>query len=335
MGWKNPHDVVDFNGRVFDLSGESMRYGAWLWWFWLFFFDNPADPGRPRQLMILHSEKNVKRISCNGRQFDFRRGGGKPAEGVVAAWYFDGKEMHHDFLLEKCRFNLSKDRLSTESTPPTSFTVGPKGSNVKIGERFDFNMACDSDHEFLLPTYFRDNILGDFGYSLLRHNRLQLRGMVDGAPVKGTAYVQRVFVNAPVPPWFWGVFHFENGGVLTYYKPHLFGRELRGDIHFFDGEDMHVFLDMDVVRKEGQPPAFAVSGRNGTEKISFDVVPYSHSSWTFNSRPLHLFRTQLVYNEYPAKISGMRMSYGGVESPAIKKLGDSIGNAEHATGILL
>jgi len=334
MSWVNPDEVADFEQRVFDISQESMRYGAWLWWFWLFFFDNPGNPGRPRQLMILWSKKNVKTITCNGRSFDFRDTGKIIDEGIVAAWYFDGETMHHNLLLEKCPFTIGGGMLSSDSATPTRFSVDGKGSNVRIGDRFNFDLVGRSAHGFNRPTYFRDKLVGDMGYSLLRHNRLELDGVADGARVKGSAYFQRVFVNSPVPPWYWGVFHFQNGGVLTYHKPHILGMGLRGDIYFFDGEEMHVFTDMDVSRKEGVLPRFLVAGRNRTEDISFEVMPYSHSFWDFKSRPLNLFRTNLVYNEYPAKIVDFNLTVAGKPFTA-EKLGDSVGNAEYATGILL
>ncbi len=337
MSSRKDLEYVNFKDAVFDLNRESKTHGAWLWWFWLFFFDNPKDPARPRQLMILWSTKNVKKITCNDCEFTFNHTTcGDLMDGVVAAWYFDGELMHHNLILEQCNLRMSGDSLSSESSTPTSFTVDSSKSRVKIGDRFDFTVEGSSKHKFNQPTYFKDKVILDYSYSLLRHNILKLKGVVDGQTVSGTGYFQRVSVNAPIPPWYWGVFHFEKGGVLTYFKPHIMDFELRGDIHFFDGVKMHVFYDMEVKCDKSDTPTFTVSGKNDSERISFNVASYSHSSWTFKSKPLNLLKTKLVYNEYPSKITDLELtSPDGKTILSFKDLGESIGNSELSEGVLL
>ncbi|MBU0762229.1 MAG: hypothetical protein KKD39_04335 [Candidatus Altiarchaeota archaeon] len=327
-------ETVDFRECVFDITNENMRHKGWIWWFWLFFIENPENPDKPRQLMILWSRKNVKKIWCNHELLDFT--GDKKDEGVVACWYFDGEKMHHNYLLEQCTLKIEKDSLTSNSKIPTYFSVDSEGCRVKIGSSFDFKLVGKSDHKFNQPTYYKDNIVKDFSYSLLRHNILKLSGEVEGQKIRGTGYFQRVCVNAPIPPWYWGIFHFENGGVLTYFKPHIFGVGLRGDICFFDGSDMHVFTDMDVERIGSINPIFKIIGKNEVEEITFNVNPYSHSSWTFKGSLLKLLETILVYNEYPAKIEGLTLKNKDAKTIiTTKSLGDNVGNAEHSTGILL
>lgn len=327
-------DAVDFRREIFNLSRENMRHKGWIWWFWLFFIDNPANPAKPGQLMILWSKKNAKKIGCNDVLLDFT--GNRKDEGVVACWYFDGEKMHHNRILEQCPLDIQPDRISSDSATPTSFSVESDCCRVKIGDVFDFKVVGGSNHLFNQPTYHKDDILADFSYSILRHNRLELTGKVDGEKIGGTAYFQRVCVNAPMPPWFWGIFHFKDSATLTYFKPHFMGFELRGDICFFDGAEMHIFTDVGVTRVEGECPSFRVVGKNRQASISFTVSSYSHSSWTFTGRLLDILKTTLVYNEYPAKIRDLALTGNdGKTMISSEELGEGVGNAEHATGVLL
>lgn len=335
MGKKS--ESVDFRKKVFDIKQEPMPRGAWWWWFWLFFFDNPKNPAKPRQLMILWSAKNVKEIDCNGLKIQSGNSGDRSKlRGAVAAWYFDGEKMHHNFILEPCDIRINGSRLSTASETPTSFSIDAKRSVVKIGKGFEFIAEENGKHGFKTASYHSNNIIGDKGYSIMKVNRADLSGKVNGKPIRGTAYFQRVFVNAPAIPWYWGIFHFGNGGVLTYTNQLVFGKSMKKDISFFDGKVMHRFDTMNVKRSGDDIPAFMITGENGTERISFSVQSYEHSSWTFRKKSFGFIPNKLVYNEYPAVISGFEMVNKKTgKRVVLKALGKSVGNAEHTTGFLL
>jgi len=330
-------EIVELEQKVFEIQNEPMPRGAWWWWFWLFFFNNPRDPERPRQLMILWSTKNEQEISCNDIKFRLAPPQDRNAlDGIVAAWYFDGKEMHHNFLIEQCNLRISDKELSSDSATPTSFSIDKTKNTVKIGNDFEFVADAGDKHCFVMPTYKSNIYLMDKGYSLLRLNHLDLRGKVNNEKIHGSAYFQRVFVSAPMPPWYWGIFHFEGGGVLSYYKPHLLGKSLKKDISFFDGEKMHKFDNIRIAESGGDMPVFAVSGETEDERIDFSVTPYSHSSWTFRKRVLGIIPNKLVYNEYPAAISSLRLRNKRTgDEITLKNLGRSVGNAEHTTGLLI
>ena len=107
MQVKNKVDMLDFGQKVFDIKNEPMPRGAWWWWFWIFFFNNPKNPKKPQQLMILWSTKNVKKLECNNLKIKLNHLQDKNnLNGAVAAWYFDGEIMHHEFLLEQCDLNI-------------------------------------------------------------------------------------------------------------------------------------------------------------------------------------------------------------------------------------
>ncbi len=336
MSSKSKLHPVNFQKKVFDIKNEPRPRGAWWWWFWLFFFNNPHNPKRPRQLMILWSSKNVKKISCNDLQIILSHTGDhRNLDGAVAAWYYDGKNMHHDFVLEQCNLNVTKTSLISESKTPTSFTTNGTQNITRIGTDFEFVADQLYTHEFALPSYHGKNFVGKKGYSILKINHQELGGKVNGKKINGSAYFQRVFVNAPAVPWYWGIFHFENGALLTYTNQFFLGKSIKEDVSFFDGKNIHSFDNIKVERKGGNVPEFYVNSATEHEQIKFTVGAYAHSWWMFKKRSLGIIPNKLTYNEYPATITdfvyknaktGTKISH--------KELGKSIGNAEHTTGYL-
>jgi hypothetical protein len=336
MKFESKISLVDIDRKVFDIKNESMPKGTWLWWFWLFFFNNPKTPQKPRQLMILWSTKNEREIDCNDVKLKI-----DPLKdrsnlcGAVAAWYFDGEKMHHNFLLEKCNIKILENGIYSDSATPTHFYMNKKKSRIKIGKDFDFVAEAISNHEFKKPIYQSSTYIGKRGYSIIKLNHLNLSGKVRNRPIRGSAYFQRILLTVPSPSWYWGIFHFQNGGVLTYFNPHFLGKSIKKDITFFDGKKMHTFRDIDVFRKDGKIPTFNISGENRNEKIKFVVNSYSHSSWTFKKKAFKMFPSKLVYNEYPAVISDLKLIDKKTGKIIPLSLGNSVGNAEHSTGFLL
>lgn len=328
--------VIKFGEKLFDIEDEPMPRGAWWWWFWMFFFDNPKNPDKPRQLMILWSTKNVKKISCNTLDIKIDKAKtGNVLDGAVAAWYFDGEKMHHNYLLDQCDIKIGKQELSTEE-PQTSFAVKGETALVRIGDDIEFVAEPTGKHDFLKPNYHANSFLGSKGYAITKVNHLDLKGTVDRKPITGTAYFQRVFVNAPAVPWYWGSFHFENGAVLTYTNQMVFRKAIKKHIAFFDGKEMHELNDVDVRRSGGKIPTFKVTGETGDKKIAFTVSAYAHSSWTFKKKSLGFIPNKLVYNEYPAVVSDLKFLDRKTGKKLTEKdLGKSVGNAEHTTGYLL
>lgn len=328
---------VSWEDEVFEIRKKKLPRKSWLWWFWLFFLDDSSEVKKPRQLMILWSKKKENRISCNDLEIelDHNEEDGK-LHGAVAAWYFDGEEMKHNFLLEQCDLNFENNRLWTDSNSKTSFSVKGDESEIKIGEEFCFKVKHDNSSKFQDLRKYSNKYIGNKGYSMLRSNRNSLEGKIGQEKVKGSAYFQRVFINAPAPPWYWGIFHFENGASLTYYNPSLFGISLKRDISFFDGKEVHNFEDIKVKRTGGEIPEFRIEGKEKGKEIRFKVESYSKSSWKFRKKLLNLIPNKLTYREYPSKITEFDLedkSRG--EKIGLEQLGSSIGNAEHTTGLLL
>ena len=56
--------------------------------------------------------------------------------------------------------------------------------------------------------------LGSLGYDILRLHGTKVSGTIDGEEVNGTAYFQKVCVQAPSVPWYWGFSTFRTGRIL-------------------------------------------------------------------------------------------------------------------------
>jgi hypothetical protein len=337
----NENDARKIQERIFNVSREPLRKGAWWWWFWLFFFDNPKNPEKPRQLMILWSTKQDKKIACNKKMLVLdhsisQKSAGKRWDGAVAAWYFDGEEMHHNFVLDQTPLILEKNGVLTEN-PDTGFVKLGNWYKVSIGKDMEFNLKMSERNEFTQPQYKANEYLGGrYNYKIIKMNKLDLAGKVDGEEVTGSAYFQRVFVNAPAVPWYWGVFHFDDGSMLTYMRAYLgvFRKAIRKHISFYHNGILHEFKDIKVKRVGKKQPVFYINGENEKERVSYEVHSYEHSSWTFD-KPFLGWTHTLVYNEYPANVRNFRLENKETgEILSQEKLGKAIGNAEHTIGFL-
>jgi hypothetical protein len=287
--------------------------------------------------MILWSAKNTPEIDCNGLLIKPRLPLKKESlDGAVAAWYYDGEKMHHNFLLEKCNIEISDNMLYACGETPTSFSVFEDKNEIKIGERFKFLATAGGKDEFVCPSYHANTFFKDKGYAITKINRLDLSGLVDGSSIKGTAYFQRVLVNGPAIPWYWGAFHFSKGAVLTYTNQFIFGKAVKKNVSYYDGKDLHVFKNIVVRRTKTGLPEFIVSAGNRKEKINFTVSSYAHSFWEFTKNKSKKAPNHLVYNEYPSILSSFEhLDKKTKKKTTLKELGSAMGNAEHAIGYLL
>ena len=338
--------ALKIQNEMFDVSNARPRRGTWWWWFFLFIFNNPKNSEKPRQLMILWSTKKDKEIECNDLNIVLNHdleehSSGKIRDGAVASWYYDGKKMRHNFLLNQTPLIFLENGLKTEN-PGTEFSVKNGKLTVKIGKDIRFNMNLKEKNQFTMPLHDNKKTLG-FNYELLRMNKLNLTGTVDGKKINGAAYFQRVFLNAPALPWYWGIFHFKKGSSLTYFKIHM-GKAigefpLKKDIQFYHKGKLHRIFDIKVRRKDnGELPTFKVSGENKEAKISFLVEAYSNSWWKFRKKIIGVLpaKSTFTWHEYPATIKKFEfIDKRTGKKLTEKELGTGIGNAEQSFGILI
>ena len=381
----NPSRIAD---RVWNLNlSEKLKGLTWWWWWWIFFFDNPDDPDRPRQLMILWSTKNCDRIKV--MDFDWQRRGGISRDrdpitgenrmtfnGMTAVWYYDGKRMYDPFLLNESDFTVNW-KNSGELRPKTNedlrFFGGPDNYTVRIQnleKGLDFTFKMSPWNEFMsTPRYASRHYAGRYGYNILRFYGMKLEGTLNSPRSReefaGTAYFQKVMVNAPSIPWYWVVLQSEKGHYIDYFRPHIGfqmfrrterprswmdrdGISLSKGIQFYNpGTDiLHRFKNMTVKKTfipgkvvdtggEGEElPIFHVQGENSEgETIRLVLESYSRAYWRFEQKFWGIFRSILYYNEYPVVLK--EFEYKGLDGTITREdLGRVVGNAEHAWGFL-
>ena len=256
---------LEIQKEMFDFSKTSPKSGSWWWWFLLLFFNNPKNEQKPRQLMILWSTKKDKEIECNDLKIVLDHdmeleSKGKKIDGAVAAWYFDGSKMRHNFLLKQTPLLFSENGIKTENVKTefcrtenglANFYKTKNSFKLDIGESMKFNLSLKEKNIFTIPAFSGKKILG-LNYELLRMNKLSLTGIVNGHRVKGHSYFQKVFLNGPALPWYWGIFYFKGGTILKYFKIHL-GKTLvdipvKKDINFYHKGNLYTFENMKVTK---------------------------------------------------------------------------------------
>jgi hypothetical protein len=243
--------------------------GTWFWWFWLFFIHDgdTAKTGRCRQLMILWSIKKDKRISCNSLDIQIPVQIEKKGEkrwtlnGAAAAWYFDGKTMHHDFVLEKSAMELDGDELSLTApgnTPSSFYLDGDEfvtkiktidenarahegdthghGKDALAGEprfhEFEFRARQTDFHPANGPVQSRTSLPFGMGVEGTMIERFELKGFETRngkkSEIRGAAYLQKILVAVPPPQWYWGMYHFSDDSILTFMVSYA-GRAILAD----------------------------------------------------------------------------------------------------------
>jgi hypothetical protein len=316
--------------------------------------------------MILWSTKNAKKVSVDDVDFENdlvikKTKDRDEFKGMTAAWYYNGKKMDNHFVLEGSDFVIERKGRGGRIVPQTKDKYIHSGDgktyNVLIEKpditmNFDISPLKEGFAKIRRETqsYFKT----DFGYDLTEINRANFKGYIKKGSkkedIKGTAYLQQVRVNAPAPPWYWGINHFQDGSILTYYEPHLGLPILRRsrkphssllngkfvmhkDIKFYPAEDKKLYRMRDIkVEREFNSkglPVFHVSGKYKDMKAKFTCDSYSEVCWEFR----HL-GSKLFYNEYPVSITEFSFKKGSKEF-TLDDLGYGYGNSEHSWGILV
>jgi len=374
----------DLSELMWDLNtDEKIKNLTWWWWWWIFFVKNPENPARPRQLMVLWSTKNCDRIIVNDylweRNQDVVKSGepGKDEngkfrkrkmtfDGMTGIWWYDGERMHEPYALERSDFSVGwkgargyvrphADNVYLYSGEPDNYKVLIK----KDDDEFDFRMTPWT--EFISKhRYTEDHYMGKMGYNIYKVYGSQLKGHIRygdiDEDIRGTAYFQKVMVNAPAVPWYWGVFHSEDGSYIDWFNPH-FGcpiwRKTDAPTSFWDRASINLskklqFYDQGTdtryefrkrevnIRKEVVDglPTFWVEGRKDGVELKLKVRPYARAYWRFEQRYLGFMRSVLYYNEYPTEIQEFELK-GGKRDLTLKDLGYVAGNIEHAWGWLV
>ncbi len=344
---------------MWDVDTDRIQEGrTWWWWWWIFFIRDPEHPTRTRQAMILHSTKNSDIVRVMDRTWTRRyrlrrreraaQGGGTDRvldfHGMSAAWLFDGERMYDPYLLQDLEFEAvehpdGSGRLDAKGRPDLQMEGDGKRYTVGVANdsgdtRYVFRMQpwdpWLSEHRFA-----RSQFTKKWGYDILKVHAMRMEGEVvrkgqAPEPLEGTAYFQKVRVNAPSVPWYWGVIHAENGMYIDYFQPNIgpqmwrrttrqrsvFDRWWWGEYKLSSSLDIHdpgtgtnhsikKFRMRHRYDRGSDFPVFMVEGEGPTARAKLELTTYSRAFWSFAQKHLGgLVTSRLYYNEYPAELTG-------------------------------
>tara|TARA_B100000003_G_C10928476_1_gene370141 strand:+ start:626 stop:1753 length:1128 start_codon:yes stop_codon:yes gene_type:complete len=375
--------MIDINRFEGDLSSlwklqnlPPIHHLTWDWWWWLVMLDD--DEGNPagKQLMVLWSTKDNPLVEVNGYPWQpkgrpgFDENGAIAMDGMVAAWWYDGKELIEPLVLEESRILvLAEDHPGwphakggiVASNTKNEYSMGLSPDEDRFWVRletehgdFDLNMTPWNKAMSSLKVAQAEYGMG-MGYGISRLHGAKCAGEIDGKPVSGTAYFQKVCVQAPSPPWYWGMLHFDDGSYIDWFVPHfaatITARDSRPwkkrDISHISLSEGGLFHDVSRGRTERFSqvnvektcnekglPIFHVHMWNGVTEIRIEASAVTRAHWTFDQPTVGGLRSHLTYNEYPLVVN--RIEIDDEQGIRTRKDWTTIrGNAEHSWGILL
>jgi hypothetical protein len=398
------HSMAKFAGdlsRMWKLQERPpLHHLTWDWWWWLLMLDD--DDGNPsgKQLMVLWSTKDNPKVMVSGTEWTpkgrpgFDDDGGISLDGMVCAWWFDGKRMYEPYIKRKCRMIVVDDKHPSWPNNPTDSGAGG-GAVVPLTEE-DMSMGLKSDlSEFWLNLHSdefpEDNNVPktmqftltpwneamstarhatatyamEMGYDILRLHGCKVSGKLDDEEINGTAYFQKVCVQAPSVPWYWGMLHLSDGSYIDWFLPHLsmtvtsrdnqpwrkrdlghmslsqgglFHDAVSGKSIPFDRVRVEKYASDTVEGEHGANPGsnlpgFKVEMWTESVHINLDVVAIDRAHWAFEQPTIGGLVSNFTYNEYPLRVISLSIT----DESGVRKLSDYNwirGNAEHSWGIL-
>ena len=163
-------DIERFEGDLSSLwrlqNLPPIHHLTWDWWWWLVMLDDENGNPAGKQLMVLWSTKDNPLVEVNGYPWEpkgrpgFDEDGAIAMDGMVAAWWYDGKTMLEPLVLEESRIIVLAENH-------------PKWPHRKGGI-----VATDTEREFsmgLTPNEDRfwvrlESEIGDFDLSMTPWN---------------------------------------------------------------------------------------------------------------------------------------------------------------------
>ncbi len=326
--------------------------------------------------MILWSIKKDEHISCNSLEIKTKSQIERKADsrwnldGAAAAWYFDGKKMHDNFVLEASKMSLDgeKSLLLAPGFTPSSFYLKDDEFVTKINSgshEFEFHAKQVDLHSAVGPVHGKTDFPLGMCVEGTRIERLSLSGTEThgkkSSKISGTAYFQKILVAVPPPQWYWGLYHFSDGSFLTFMVSYVGRAALAGnektpslhnpkfpvqqDIMLYHAPTGRVFQGNKVTivpKKEGGKSnspensnlySHTVFGMGPGFEIKAFARAYSHSAWKFTKKigPLPA-KSSFTYNEYPAVLERMELKTKEGKKIILK---NGVGNMENSWGFLL
>lgn len=357
---------------------------TWDWWWWLVMLDDPKNVEPGKQLMVLWSTKDNEMVQVNDVSWNpkgkpgFDEQGAIRLDGMVCAWWFDGSVMHDEIISHVCdMIVLPADHSSWPSSSKSNRGGGAVvpllDSDCSMGmveDRSKFWLNLNLSEKSPIQSVQLDltpwnpamstarqanaTYAANMGYDILRLHGTKVSGVIDGESVSGTAYFQKVCVQAPSVPWYWGMLHFSDGSYLDWFLPHASLTMLSRDARAWKKRDIsHIALsqgglfhdaqnkrserfEIVSVKKDKQPnnlPHFDVQLQNGRTSIHISAQAVERAHWDFHQPTRGGVWSHLTYNEYPLIVKTLRIE----DEFGVRVKSDYEwlrGNAEHSWGFL-
>jgi len=346
---------------------HELKNRTWWWWWWICFFKNDTNPQRTKQFVVLWATRNCKRVRVLDhlwyRQMPVRKEDGRIRfEGLSASWYYDGKRMHDPLFIADGPM-VSEWRGGSASLSLQNATSGFEGKvgNFRIFADFPdvrIDLKASEWTPFLTQVVpSGKEFLGHLGYKMFKIRGSKVEGIIQIGDlvesVKGTAYFQKVRINSITSPWYWGVFHTENGSYVDYFMPHIGPPALRRSVshrscldwgewilsrswQFYDSSTDRVYKIKRVrmrKRYENDLPVFELAGEEGANRIRMTMEAYTRAYWRVEQPLLGFLSTVLYYNEYPVNVTEFDFRSGS-RRVQLEDISPIWGNCEHAWGIV-
>ncbi|MDC3316871.1 hypothetical protein OAV29_01360 [Candidatus Poseidoniaceae archaeon] len=363
---------------------QPLNHLTWDWWWWLVMLDDPKNVEPGKQLMVLWSTKDNEMVQVNDVTWNpkgkpgFDEQGAIRLDGMVCAWWFDGSVMHDEIISHVCDMIVlpaghSSWPSSSKSNQGGGAVVPLLDSDCSMGmveDRSKFWLNLNLSERSPIQSVQLDltpwnpamstarqanaTYAGNMGYDILRLHGTKVSGVIDGESVSGTAYFQKVCVQAPSVPWYWGMLHFSDGSYLDWFLPHASLTMLSRDSRAWKKRDIsHIALsqgglfhdaqnkrserfEIVSVKKEKQPnnlPHFDVQLQNGRTSIHISAQAVERAHWDFHQPSRGGVWSHLTYNEYPLIVKTLRIE----DEFGVRVKSDYEwlrGNAEHSWGFL-
>lgn len=355
--------------EILDIDlNEQVRNRTWWWWWWIFFFNENDSSQEKKQLMVLWGTRNCRKLRVDGldwqRECEITRSLNKADfYGLCTSWFFDGKRMIDPLFIAKgrisSRWSGDSGEMALQDGGSHTFRCSRENYRIHIDRndvKVDIQVSPWTAYLWRLVRTGK-RYFGKLGYSMLKIRGSKAHGTVtlgeSSEELTGTCYFQKVRINSPTSPWYWGIFHSRNGSYIDYFIPHIGPPMIRrhrshssrldwGEIplsnswQYYDGETKKLYRIRKVqIEKtyKNDLPIFSIHGREGARSLSMRIRTYARACWRVEQPLLRFSSTILHYNEYPARVEEFEFKEGRKET-TLDDLGPTIGNCEHSWGIV-
>lgn len=354
---------------VFDADPtHQLPHRTWWWWWFIFFFRNPENPMRTKQMVLLWGTRNSRSLVINGHRWDHRQDDlvrndhSVDCGGMTAGWWYDGRAMHDPLFVDDGPLRTEWNgggRLVLENGNRYAFDALRTPQRVTV-TRPDLRIALELEPwtDYLSQIVLTGKrYLSHLGYQMQKIRGSKVSGSIEFGgkteSLEGTAYFQKVRINSPTSPWYWGVFHARDGSYLDYFMPHLgppalrrtarhdspwdWGeRYLSNSFQFYEAAtgELHRIKDVVLTKTYADDlPAFRLRGAMSGLSVDLELTCYARATWVIRQPVLGPFSSILHYNEYPANITQFEFSTG-TRRVSLDDIGPIVGNCEHAWGLV-